>query len=75
VLVSALTGGAVLRITGRIFLGWRPSTGPDPQQARTAEERVPGAVPAVQRAARACSRCADGTELVLLARACNAPIG
>jgi multicomponent Na+:H+ antiporter subunit D len=38
--VSALTGGAVLRVTGRIFLGWGPSQGPDPSQARAAEERV-----------------------------------
>jgi multicomponent Na+:H+ antiporter subunit D len=37
---SALTGGAVLRVTGRIFLGWGPSTGPDPSQARAAEERT-----------------------------------
>jgi multicomponent Na+:H+ antiporter subunit D len=40
VLVSGLTGGAVLRVTGRIFLGWGPATGPDPQQARAAQERV-----------------------------------
>ena len=40
VLVSALTGGAVLRVAGRVFLGWGPSTGPDPQQARAAKERV-----------------------------------
>jgi multicomponent Na+:H+ antiporter subunit D len=39
-LVSALTGGAVLRVTGRVFFGWGPSEGPDPQQARAAEERV-----------------------------------
>jgi multicomponent Na+:H+ antiporter subunit D len=39
-LVSALTGGAVLRVTGRVFLGWGPSEGPDPAQARAAEERV-----------------------------------
>jgi multicomponent Na+:H+ antiporter subunit D len=38
--VSALTGGAVLRVGGRVFLGWGPSRGPDPQQARPAEERV-----------------------------------
>jgi multicomponent Na+:H+ antiporter subunit D len=37
--VSALTGGAVLRITGRVFLGWGPSEGPHPEQARVAEER------------------------------------
>ncbi|HWF73806.1 MAG TPA: complex I subunit 5 family protein [Solirubrobacteraceae bacterium] len=40
ILVSALTGGAVLRVTGRVFLGWGPATGPDPAQARAAEERV-----------------------------------
>jgi multicomponent Na+:H+ antiporter subunit D len=39
-LVSALTGGAVLRVSGRVFLGWGPSEGPDPSQARAAEERV-----------------------------------
>ena len=39
-IVSALTGGAVLRVTGRVFLGWGPSAGPDPSQARAAEERV-----------------------------------
>ncbi len=40
ILVSATTGGAVLRICGRVFLGWGPAEGPDPQQARAAEERV-----------------------------------
>jgi multicomponent Na+:H+ antiporter subunit D len=40
ILVSALTGGAVLRVAGRVFLGWGPATGPDPAQARAAEERV-----------------------------------
>jgi multicomponent Na+:H+ antiporter subunit D len=40
ILVSAVTGGAVLRVTGRVFLGWGPATGPDPAQARAAEERV-----------------------------------
>ncbi len=40
VIVSALTGGAVLRVTGRVFLGLGPSTGPDPRQARAAVERV-----------------------------------
>ena len=38
--VSAATSGAVLRMTGRVFVGWGPSEGPDPQQARAAEERV-----------------------------------
>src|SRR6185437_13600111 len=36
---SALTGGAVLRVAGRIFLGWGPSEGPDPLQARAAQEQ------------------------------------
>jgi multicomponent Na+:H+ antiporter subunit D len=40
VLVSAMTGGAVLRVTGRVFGGWGPAEGPDPSQARAAEERV-----------------------------------
>jgi multicomponent Na+:H+ antiporter subunit D len=39
-LISAATGGAVLRIAGRVFMGWGPSEGPDPDQARAAEERV-----------------------------------
>jgi multicomponent Na+:H+ antiporter subunit D len=38
--VSALTAGAVLRIAGRVFIGWGPAEGPDPAQARAAEERV-----------------------------------
>jgi multicomponent Na+:H+ antiporter subunit D len=38
--VSALTGGAVLRVAGRVFWGWGPSEGLDPQQARAAHERV-----------------------------------
>jgi multicomponent Na+:H+ antiporter subunit D len=40
VIVSAATGGAVLRVAGRVFLGWGASEGPDPSQARAAEERV-----------------------------------
>jgi multicomponent Na+:H+ antiporter subunit D len=40
ILVSAATGGAVLRVTGRVFMGWGPAKGPDPSQARAAEERV-----------------------------------
>jgi multicomponent Na+:H+ antiporter subunit D len=40
VIVSTLTGGAVLRVTGRVFLGLGPSTGPDPTHARAAVERV-----------------------------------
>ena len=38
--VSALTGGAVLRVAGRVFYGWGPTEGPDPRQARAAHERV-----------------------------------
>jgi multicomponent Na+:H+ antiporter subunit D len=40
VIVGAATGGAVLRIAGRVFLGWGPDEGPDPSQARAAEERL-----------------------------------
>ncbi|HEY6399245.1 MAG TPA: proton-conducting transporter membrane subunit, partial [Solirubrobacteraceae bacterium] len=40
IIASALTGGAVLRVAGRVFLGWGPSEGPDPSQARAAEEPV-----------------------------------
>ncbi|MBV8956491.1 MAG: hypothetical protein JO179_20305 [Solirubrobacterales bacterium] len=40
IIVSAVTGGAVLRVTGRVFRGWGPSEGPDPAQARAARERV-----------------------------------
>ncbi|MGZ4254198.1 MAG: complex I subunit 5 family protein [Solirubrobacteraceae bacterium] len=40
VVVSAATGGAVLRIAGRVFMGWGPADGPDLQQTRAAEERV-----------------------------------
>ncbi len=40
VVVSAVTGGAVLRAAGRVFLGWGPSQGAHPGQARAAEERV-----------------------------------
>ncbi|MGZ4196636.1 MAG: complex I subunit 5 family protein [Solirubrobacteraceae bacterium] len=39
-IVSAATGGAVLRIAGRVFMGWGPAEGPDPRQTRAAEERV-----------------------------------
>ena len=38
--VSALTGGAVLRVAGRVFAGWGPTDGPDPEQARAAAERI-----------------------------------
>jgi multicomponent Na+:H+ antiporter subunit D len=40
IFVSALTGGAVLRVTGRVFLGWGPAEGAHPGQAQAAEERV-----------------------------------
>jgi multicomponent Na+:H+ antiporter subunit D len=40
VVVSAVTGGAILRVTGRVFLGWGPSEGAHPEQARAAHERV-----------------------------------
>jgi multicomponent Na+:H+ antiporter subunit D len=35
---SALTGGAVLRVTARVFLGWGPSRAPDSGQERAADE-------------------------------------
>ncbi len=38
-IVAGVTGGAVLRVSGRVFLGWGPSEGPDPSQARAAQER------------------------------------
>jgi multicomponent Na+:H+ antiporter subunit D len=37
---SAMTAGALLRVTGRVFLGWGPRQAPDPGQARAAEEAV-----------------------------------
>jgi multicomponent Na+:H+ antiporter subunit D len=40
ILVSALTGGAVLRVVARVFLGWGEAEGPDPAQARAAREQV-----------------------------------
>jgi len=40
VAVAAMTGGALLRVAGRVFMGWGPSEGADPSQARTAEERI-----------------------------------
>jgi multicomponent Na+:H+ antiporter subunit D len=39
-IVSAVTGGAVLRIAARVFLGWGPAQGPDPSQTSAAQERV-----------------------------------
>jgi multicomponent Na+:H+ antiporter subunit D len=38
VVVSALTGGAVLRVTGRVFLGWGPKEGPHRAQGDAAHE-------------------------------------
>jgi len=38
IFVSAMTGGAVLRVTGRVFLGWGPTEGPHPGQAEAARE-------------------------------------
>jgi multicomponent Na+:H+ antiporter subunit D len=40
VVVAAATGGAVLRVAGRVFMGWGPAEGPDPSQTRAAHERV-----------------------------------
>ena len=38
VFVSAMTGGAVLRVTGRVFLGWGSAEGPKGSHALAAEE-------------------------------------
>jgi multicomponent Na+:H+ antiporter subunit D len=38
IFVSAMTGGAVLRVAGRVFLGWGPAEGPDPDQEQAADE-------------------------------------
>jgi multicomponent Na+:H+ antiporter subunit D len=38
IIVSALTGGAVLRVTGRVFLGWGPKEGPHSGQAKATHE-------------------------------------
>ena len=40
VFVSAMTGGAVLRVTGRVFLGWGPTEGPHRGEARAAREEA-----------------------------------
>jgi multicomponent Na+:H+ antiporter subunit D len=40
VFVSAMTGGAVLRVTGRVFLGWGPTEGPHRGQAEAAREEA-----------------------------------
>jgi multicomponent Na+:H+ antiporter subunit D len=40
IVVSAVTGAAVLRVTGGVFLGWGPAEGRHPEQARAAEEAV-----------------------------------
>ena len=41
IFASALTGGAVLRVTGRVFLGWGPSEGPYSGQAKAARDDEP----------------------------------
>lgn len=38
IIVSALTGGAVLRVVGRVFLGWGPDHAPDAGQEKAAAE-------------------------------------
>lgn len=38
VISSMFTGGAVLRVTGRVFLGWGPAHGGDERQAQAARE-------------------------------------
>jgi multicomponent Na+:H+ antiporter subunit D len=38
IFVSAATGGAVLRVAGRVFLGWGPTEGPHKEHAGAAEE-------------------------------------
>jgi multicomponent Na+:H+ antiporter subunit D len=38
VISSMFTGGAVLRVTGRVFFGWGPSEQPDTRQAAQARE-------------------------------------
>ena len=40
IVVSAVTGGAVLRVTGRVFLGWGPTEGPHAEQAEPAREEA-----------------------------------
>ncbi len=40
IVVSAVTGGAVLRVTGCVFLGWGASEGGHPDQADAAREPV-----------------------------------
>jgi multicomponent Na+:H+ antiporter subunit D len=40
-LASALTGGAVLRVTGRVFGGWGPADPPDDPEAEAAVEEQP----------------------------------
>jgi multicomponent Na+:H+ antiporter subunit D len=40
-LASALTAGAVLRVTGAVFAGWGPSAAPDDGQARVSREDEP----------------------------------
>ncbi len=40
IVVSAVTGGAVLRVCGGVFLGWGPSEGQHREQAAAAEEEA-----------------------------------
>jgi len=37
---SAITGGAVLRVVGRVFFAWGPAQGPRPAKARMAREET-----------------------------------
>jgi multicomponent Na+:H+ antiporter subunit D len=51
VISSMLTGGAVLRVAGRVFLGWGPAKAPEGRQAHAAREEgdeesgSPGRIP------------------------------
>jgi multicomponent Na+:H+ antiporter subunit D len=40
IVISAVTGGAVLRVTAGVFLGWGPAEGQHREQAQAAEEDV-----------------------------------
>jgi multicomponent Na+:H+ antiporter subunit D len=41
IIASALTGGTVLRVCGRVFMGWGATEGPHSDQARAAQEGAP----------------------------------
>jgi multicomponent Na+:H+ antiporter subunit D len=45
VISSVLTGGAVLRVTGRVFLGWGRARAPDERQAAQAREEDESTAP------------------------------